>query len=130
MLMHKWSLQAQKRGKQRSEQIAVMKAMSWTLVSCIMLSATMCFATDRGVSWGTVSVGSGAPATASATNHALDGQTAIIVDGGSDTLLPGATLNSVGVLNEINVVGDNNLVDATQTGTNSGNVTTTVNLGN
>lgn len=86
-------------------------------------------ATDRGVAWGNVSTFSSAgSAGASSGFHSLESQTAVTVAGGRNTLLPGATLNSVGVLNEINVVGDDNLIDATQTGTNTGDVTTTITI--
>lgn len=100
-------------------------------LSIVIWAAFGCagWATDRGVAWGNVStvLGLGTAGTSSGL-HNLDSQTAVTVAGGRNTLLPGATLNSVGVLNEINVVGDDNLIDATQTGTNTGDVTTTITI--
>lgn len=106
----------------------VIRAIYWALLPCILLIANTGFATDRGVSWGAQLSATSSSAAFSATNHLRDSQTAVTNSGGRDTLLPGATLNSVGVLNEINVVGDNNLVEATQTGTNTGDVSTTINV--
>jgi hypothetical protein len=77
---------------------------------------------------GTQAVRSGPDTTISSSNHVRDAQSAVIVEGGRTTLLPGASINTIGVLNEINVVGDNNIIDADQTGTNTGDVTSSVTI--
>lgn len=120
-----------------------LRAMCWAVLGfeCVVprvilgaifvaLSAQMLAATDRNVRWGTQPAAGAAAAQSSVTNHLNDAQTAVIVAGGSNTLLPGATVNSVGVLNQISVVGDDNLIDATQSGTNTGDVSTNIEIGN
>ncbi len=92
-----------------------------------ILFATAVVGQNRFSRWGTQSANS--HLQPSQLDHFQDSQNAVLVAGGGDSLLPGATVNSVGVLNQISVVGDDNLIDAIQSGTNTGDVATTLNIG-
>ncbi len=102
-----------------------------SLVAFAAVSNGMAWATDPGILWGVLPrSGAGSPsATGSTDRHYIDSLTAISLRGGEDTLLPGATINAIGVFNEISVVGDNNMIDALQQGDNSGDVSSAVNIG-
>lgn len=89
---------------------------------------TTAMANDPGQGWGNVATTAPANTLTTANSHYINSLTAVTVINGQNTLLPGASLNAIGVYNSINVVGDNNLVDAIQDGTNTGSVTTTVNV--
>ena len=72
-------------------------------------------------SWGT--------GTATATFNHLDAATmAVLAAQGNQSVLPGASVVSTGVLNTITVVGDNNLLTTDQQGENNGDVSSTVNV--
>ncbi|SOE08295.1 hypothetical protein SAMN05877838_0004 [Hoeflea halophila] len=83
------------------------------------LSVTTVQAQDRTAAWGTLGSYSG-------IDHSGSAVTAVITAQGRTAILPGASITSIGVVNEITVVGDNNLLNSTQEGTNSGDVTSTV----
>lgn len=113
----------------RLEDTTVVDKLSIALCSlAVALCAEAASASDRSVRWGIPATSRAPNITVSPTTHNIDSQTAVIVEGGRTTLLPGATINSVGVLNQVSVVGDDNLIDAMQTGTNNGDVSTTVSI--
>lgn len=93
----------------------------------LLICATATSAQNRYARWGTFSAIQ--HLIPFRQDHFQDSQNAVIVDGGSNSLLPGATVNSVGVLNQISVVGDDNLIDANQSGSNTGDVSTTIDFG-
>jgi len=94
------------------------------------LSESPAWSADAGQLWGgAVRPPAGALSfTGSSDRHYVDGLGAVTIEGGGNTLLPGASLNAIGVYNQISVVGDNNMIDAIQDGDNSGDVTNTVDL--
>jgi len=102
---------------------------------CVVAACQICasgpaWATDPGLGWGgAVSAPNGFTTLSdSINNHYIDGLAAVTIDGGGTTLLPGATVNAIGVRNQISVVGDDNIVEAIQDGENSGDVTSNVHL--
>lgn len=84
---------------------------------------------DGGSAWGTSGSASGTTTFAqSSALHANNGTAAVYVEQGRDAQLPGSTITTIGVFNQLSVIGDNNTLTTNQTGTNSGDVTSDTNL--
>ncbi len=84
---------------------------------------------DAGVGWGTTGSSAGNdPFTSSAATHANNGMAAVYAEQGRDAQLPGATITTIGVFNQLSVVGDENTLTTSQTGENSGDVTSDTDL--
>jgi len=92
------------------------------LPACLLASPALAF--DAGSAWGTTGSSGGSNGfLESSALHANNGSAAVITENGRDSLLPGASITTIGVFNQLSVVGDDNTVTADQTGDNSGDVT-------
>ena len=74
------------------------------------------------------SFGWGVHSTGTTTTHNDDALSAIVAEQGRNSLLSDVTVYSVGVINTIEVVGDNNLLTSTQDGSNTGDVSSDVSV--
>ena len=64
----------------------------------------------------------------SAATHANNGTAAVYSEQGRDAQLPGTTITTIGVFNQLSVIGDSNSLTTDQTGDNSGAVTSDTDL--
>lgn len=95
----------------------------------ICLSVGPALASEAGAAWGTTGSTSGTAGFAqSSLLHANNGTAAVYAERGRDALLPGSTMTTIGVFNQLSVMGDNNTLTTDQAGTNSGSVTTNTDL--
>ena len=84
---------------------------------------------DAGSAWGTAGSSSGTTSfMQSAATHANNGTAAVYSEQGRDAQLPGSTITTIGVFNQLSVIGDDNNLTTDQTGDNSGTVTSNTDL--
>lgn len=103
----------------------------YTVLACTVsqMLTTQAFAFDTRSAWGTANGGSGTNFFAlSASTHANSGTAAVYADSGRDSMLPGASITTIGVYNNLSVIGDDNVLTTDQTGTNTGSVTSDTDL--
>lgn len=82
---------------------------------------------DAGSAWGTTGTVANSFAQSSAT-HANNGTAAVYAEQGRGAQLPGSSITTIGVFNQLSVIGDGNSLSTDQTGTNSGDVTSDTDL--
>lgn len=93
-------------------------------VTAAFLTPMTAIAQDSGVGWGTLD-SSGIAAGPAPAEHFDDSQTALVVAQGQSAFLAGSSFNvtAIGVQNSVSVVGDHNILNTDQDGSNSGDVT-------
>lgn len=92
------------------------------LTSLVSLPAGGLAQNSQNTAWGTASAGS------ASFSHINDANAAIIAAQGRNSLLSDVTVNSIGVFNQISVVGDDNLLTSTQEGENNGELDASVSV--
>lgn len=98
-------------------------------VAMVQLSSGSAMAFEAGAVWGTTDSSSGPAGFAqSSVLHTNNGTAALYADQGRDAMLPGSTITTIGVFNQLSVMGDGNNLSTDQTGTNSGAVTSDTDL--
>jgi hypothetical protein len=104
----------------KNDQSIVLKiaVMALVLTGFAMAAASSAKAQRVGssIAWGNLET------NGNSSSHSEDAYTALLVEKGRSANLPGTTNYAIGVMNSINVIGDDNLLHSTQEGENNGDV--------
>ena len=97
-----------------------------SLLAFVPISACLCFpetalAQAPTFGWGVYDAGTN-------TTHLDDATSAIVAEQGRRSTLSDSVIYAIGVLNTIEVVGDDNLLNTTQEGSNTGDVSSDVSV--
>ncbi|MEL6436308.1 MAG: hypothetical protein AAFP99_05875 [Pseudomonadota bacterium] len=94
----------------------------------IAVAATPALAGDASLAWGTVTSSGSSGFVESAAQNRANSETAVFTAQGRDTILPGGSYTSIGVINTIDISGDNVTLTADQNGENNGEVNSGPNI--